>query len=618
MAITEADDKVAAAGEELKEWLVPGEDSGRPHISQRDHTLQRIFRFIRSYWWIPVLGYILIRAYFDPEFLNLLLVIIGTALQFAMVLAFAILQFVAIFWFMSRSKVEVIKPGDVKTVTFDDYKGQDHLLELVQQWISLLSDRRKFQRMGGTFINGLLLYGPPGTGKTLLAKVMAGEASVAFISMEGSGFRGMFWGMDVLRMIWFINKARKLAREYGACIAFIDEIDAVGGSRGNVMGGQTTTGMGSGGMFGGIGSGALTRLLYEMDGVEEKTRTERILGRIFKIFGRPAPARNWHVLFMGSTNRPDVLDPALTRPGRFDRSVEVSKPDRKGRKEVVEYYLGKISSEDTIDVDAIVADTSGYSPAQIMAAITKDAVRLALFDGRDVVSQRDIDLAFQEQAMGLQNPIDDWEPDQRRKTAYHEAGHAVAFHKLLPEEMRIVRATIIRRGSALGYVAPASNFEIYSFPLSRIIKHIMVSMAGDEAVKVLTGEQWSGAAGGPGSDFAHVRNSIWALAAHGYFGPPVKDDPTALYDKEVKDFWRDAEVKTHRLLQENWPAVEAVAEALIEKDDLTGAEVIELITNAMGENGHASPNGDSPADEAMEKSEAEKSETETEPSGASD
>ena len=127
----------------------------------------------------------------------------------------------------------------------------------------------------------LLLYGPPGTGKTLLAKVMAGEASVAFISMEGSGFRGMFWGMDVLRMIWFINKARKLAREYGACIAFIDEIDAVGGSRGNVMGGQTTTGMGSGGMFGGIGSGALTRLLYEMDGVEEKTRTERVLARIF-------------------------------------------------------------------------------------------------------------------------------------------------------------------------------------------------------------------------------------------------------------------------------------------------------------------------------------------------
>jgi cell division protease FtsH len=422
----------------------------------------------------------------------------------------------------------------------------------------------------------------------------------------------MFWGVDVLKMIWFINKARKLAREYGACIAFIDEIDAVGGSRGNVMGGQTATGMGGGGMFGNIGSGALTRLLYEMDGVEEKSRTERVLARIFKIFGRPTPARTWHVLFMGSTNRPDVLDPALTRPGRFDRTVEVSKPDRKGRKEVIEYYLGKISAEETIDVDAIVADTSGYSPAQIMAAITKDAVRLALFDGRDIVAQRDIDLAFQEQAMGLQNPIEDWEPDQRRKTAYHEAGHAVAFHRLLPDEMRIVRATIIRRGSALGYVAPASNFETYSYPLSRIIKHIMVSMAGDEAVKVLTGEPWSGAAGGPGSDFAHVRNSIWALAAHGYFGPPVKNDPTMMYEKEMKDFWSDAERKTNKLLQENWPAVDAVAEALIEKDDLTGQEVIELITNASSENGHVSPNGDT-----LE-AEAEDSEAETEPSGATD
>jgi ATP-dependent Zn protease len=221
-----------------------------------------------------------------------------------------------------------------------------------------------------------------------------------------------------------------------------------------------------------------------------------------------------------------------------------------------------------------------------MSAITKDAVRLALFDHRQAVSQRDIDLAFQEQAMGLENPIDDWEPDQRRKTAYHEAGHAVAFHHLLPEEMRIVRATIIRRGGALGYVLPTSNFEIYSYPLTRIIKNIMVSMAGDEAVKILTGEQWSGAAGGPASDFARVRQSMWALAAHGYFGPPIHNDPTTAYGDEVEAFWEDSQFKTNHLLTTHWKEVEAVAEALIDRDDLSGQEVRELIlTAANGGNG---------------------------------
>jgi cell division protease FtsH len=588
MGVSEADDKVKGVPRQgTQNWFTPGKDSPRPQFPKRKNPLQRVWRLVRSYWIYALLAYIGVRAYVDPEFLNLVLYLLSWAFRFVFAILFVVIQFGAIFWFMSRTKVETIKPGDPKTLTFEDYKGQDHLLELVQQWISLLSDRGKFQEMGGTFINGLLLYGPPGTGKTLLAKVMAGEANVAFISIEGSGFRGMFWGVDVLRMIWFVNKARKLAREYGACIAYIDEIDAVGASRGSVMGGggPATTGAGMGGMMGG-GTGALTRLLYEMDGVGDRSRSEKFRARINKLFGKPIPPRSWHVLFMGSTNRPDVLDPALTRPGRFDRMIEVDKPDRKGRKQIVEYYLRKIRSDDSIDVEAIVADTSGYTPAQIMSAITKDAVRLALFDGRDSVTQRDIDLAFQEQAMGLQNPIEDWEPDQRRKTAYHEAGHAVAFHSLLPEEMRIVRATIIRRGGALGYVLPASNFEIYSFPLSRIAKNIMVSMAGDEAVKILTGEPWSGAAGGPSSDFARVRASLWALAAHGYFGPPIQFDPSQMYEREMKGYWADAELKTRRLLEAHWAEVEAVAEALIERDDLTGDEVIELITRASRVNGH--------------------------------
>ena len=212
--------------------------------------------------WAAING-LIYWAIISPEVLNIVLVVLGFALQIVFVIGFVVIQFVAIFWFMAQSRVETIRPGDPKQVTFDDYKGQPNLIKMVRQWISLLSDRGKFQKMGGQFINGLLLYGEPGTGKTLLAKAMAGEAGIAFISIEGSGFRAMFWGVDVLKMIRFIGQARKLAREYGACIAYIDEIDAVGTSRGGVMGGGQTgmgMGMGMGGMMGG-GSGALTRLL---------------------------------------------------------------------------------------------------------------------------------------------------------------------------------------------------------------------------------------------------------------------------------------------------------------------------------------------------------------------
>jgi cell division protease FtsH len=273
-------------------------------------------------------------AFINQEVLNLILVVLGFVFQIVFAISFVVIQFVAIFWFMAQSRVEVIRPGDPKQLTFEDYKGQPNLLKLVRQWIYLLSDRGKFQKMGGQFINGLLLYGEPGTGKTMLAKCMAGEAGIAFISIEGSGFRAMFLGVDVLKMIRFIGRARKLAREYGACIAYIDEIDAVGMSRGSVMGGQTGMGMGMGGMFGG-GTGALTRLLYEMDGINEMTRAEKWRARWYQLRKKPVPPRDWHVLFMGSSNRPDVLDPALTRPGRFDRTIVVDKPDRAGRRDIL-------------------------------------------------------------------------------------------------------------------------------------------------------------------------------------------------------------------------------------------------------------------------------------------
>jgi cell division protease FtsH len=518
-------------------------------------------------------------AIISPEVLNIVLVVLSLAFRVVFILFMAIIQFVAIFWFMARSRVETIRPGDPKQVTFDDYKGQPNLIKMVRQWISLLSDRTQFQKMGGQFINGLLLYGEPGTGKTLLAKAMAGEAGIAFLSIEGSGFRAMFWGVDVLKMIAFINRARKLAREYGACIAYIDEIDAVGMSRGGVMGGQGGVGMGMGGMMGGMmGTGALTRLLYEMDGINELSRWEKLRARWYQLRGKPVPPRDWHILFMGSTNRPDVLDPALTRPGRFDRTVVVNKPDRGGRREMVKYYLNKIRTDESVDIEAIVSDTSWATPARIMSAITKDSVRLALFDGRERVAQHDIELAFQEQAMGLENPIEEMEEDQRRQVAYHEAGHAVVQYYLRPDE-RIVRVSIVRRSEALGYVLPVPNYDIYALPLRTFVADILVSMAGHVATKLFLGEYWTGATG----DFQNVRGRLWQLAHYGYFGPPldmqlqpgmsVAKDRTEVVEK----FWRKLEEQTEKILAEHAAEVHAVAQALLDRNDLTGRECIHVI-----------------------------------------
>lgn len=526
-------------------------------------------------------------AYFfltNPTFQNTVLALLQFVAQLLFAIAYAIIQFVAIFWFMARSKVEKVRPTDPKSISFDDYWGQPNLKALVRQWLGLLADRHEFVRMGGRYINGLLLYGPPGTGKTMLAKAMAGEAGVAFISIEGSGFRAMFWGVDVLKMIWFVRKARKYARRYGACIAYIDEIDAVGQSRGGVQGANGAAG-GMGGMLGG-GTGALTRLLYEMDGVDQRSLKERLVAKLYQLRGKKPPARNWHVLYMGSTNRPDVLDPALTRPGRFDQMIEVALPDRAGRRAIVEGYLSTIRHDDSVDVEAIVANTPGASPAQMMAALTKDTVRIALFEHRNVVTQRDIDRALIHQMAGMENPIEEMDPEQRRSIAVHEAGHAVVVHYVLPEK-RIGHLTILARGQALGFMLPLDEVEQYSYPLRRIAADIMVALGGHAAVRIVYGEEWTGAY----SDYRQARERFRHLYTLGYFGPPTGwisnmadglGAPPGAPPPEVNRLWQELESRTERLLRDHRGELMALTDALLERNELNTGEVLAI----LGPNGH--------------------------------
>jgi cell division protease FtsH len=343
------------------------------------------------------------------------------------------------------------------------------------------------------------------------------------------------------------------------------------------MGGQT--GM-MGGMMGGMMmNGALTRLLYEMDGVGEPTRAERLRARWNRLLRRPPPKRDWHLLFMGSTNRPDILDPALLRPGRFDQVIKVERPDRVGRRSIIQGYLSKIKHDpQQIDVEAIVADTPRATPAQIMSAITKDAVRRALFQNRDFVIQDDVDQAIQEQIVGMANPIEEMDPLQLRQIAYHEAGHAVIQHYVMPDQ-RISRVSVIRRSSgALGYVLPVDTVEIYGQPLRRIVADIMVSLAGHLAVRIFMGEFWTGAY----ADYNNVRAKLRELAMLGLFGPPVSElyrdvKELRFNDERVEKLWVRLEEQVEKSLVDHADEVEALVEALLEKKDLSNSEVLGLL-----------------------------------------
>jgi len=551
----------------------------------------RLRRAIKSFITITVIISILwivvsFASNGDTE-LNLVLSSLSSVARIFFTLSFVIMQLILTYglllWFLGRPKMEIIRPGDDTTVTFDDYWGQPQLVKLVKQWMSLLRDRKDFEKMGGKYISGLLLFGPPGTGKTMLAKAIAGESGMAFLSAEGSGFMGTFVGTDVIKVLQFAGKARQLARQYGACVAYIDEIDAIGTARSGMRGGGMG-GLSGGGMGMGMGMMGLSTLLSQMDGMNNLSRGEKMTRSIYKLFGqRYIPKRNWHVMWMGSTNRPEVLDPALTRSGRLDTKIAVEAPDRASRRLIIQGYLSKIQIDETVDVEAIVADTSGSTPADIAGAITKDAVRIAFFDGRKKVGQRDIDRAMMEQQDGMEMPIEEFDEEQRRVLAYHEAGHAIAMYYMAPEQ-KILRATINPLSTGVkGYVQSIDSVEQHVTPVNRLAYRIVISMAGRACEKILTGEMYQSV----GGDYPSVRYLLWRLVENGYFGPPMggMEGPVgASYgqynndkEKTLQRYWLMMEEATDRLMRKHWREVTAVAEELLLKKTLSGKELVRAI-----------------------------------------
>jgi len=555
-----------------------------PYNRWENRRRRALISFIKISLVMSVLTILVIFASGGDVELNLVLsglqTAFGVAVQILSVLLAIVLQFGLIFWFLGRPKVEIIRPGDDTSVTFDDYWGQPQLVNLVKQWMSLLRDRKDFEKMGGKYISGLLLYGPPGTGKTMLAKAIAGESGMAFISALGTSFQGMFWGMDILMVLRFAAWSRGLAKKYGACVAYIDEIDAIGMSRGGVRGGQP--GMVSGtGM--GLGMFALSTLLSQMDGMNGPSRGEKFRMKLWKLFGQTyVIKRDWHVMWMGSTNRPDVLDPALTRSGRLDTKIAVEPPDKASRRLIVKGYLSRIQHDESVDVEAIVADTNNMTPADIAGAITKDAVRLAFFAGRKKVTQKDIDKAFMEQQSGMEMPIEEMDEGQRRVLAYHEAGHAVAQYYMMPEQ-KIVRATIVRLSTgSYGHVAPVDTVEQHIKPVQRDAYDIIVFLAGRAAEKIYSGEIFYSV----GGDYPAVSFLLQRMARAGYFGPKLAMELNSFavgapggggMDKTLESYWMKMEEATEALLRRHWKEVSALAEELLTHGTLNGREVVDII-----------------------------------------
>ena len=322
-------------------------------------------------------------------------------------------------------------PGETG-VGFKDYKGNPEVLESARQVVTLLKGVKRFKLMGGQPIRGLLLEGPPGTGKSYLGQAIATEAQLPFGYMSAPSIQGMFWGMDTLRVLSLYNKARKLARKHGACILFIDEIDAIGKSRSGV---GNAGGM-MGGMMMGGGGGALNELLNQMDPLPKDGFKDKIL----RMFGmRKGKAEQPPVLTIAATNLVSVLDQALLRPGRFDRQLRIGAPSYDGRREIFDFYLGKVKHVD-LPIDQMVAETVNYTPAQIKH-IVNEAVVHAVWNGRDAIDYEDFRWALETYEWGMRMPVIGMTYADKRRLAYHEAGHAVAAVKLL-KRYRVARATI--------------------------------------------------------------------------------------------------------------------------------------------------------------------------------
>jgi ATP-dependent Zn protease len=552
-----------------------------------DRSLDDFGRWFRRKWWLAIIIIVVlwyIALYVVPLIFQALQnpgSLVGFILYAAFIIGMVIFQFVAIFWFLGRPRIYWVMPGETG-VGFEDYKGNPEVLDAARRIVILLRGVKNFKEMGGQVSRGVLLVGPPGTGKSYLAQCIATESGVPFAHASAASFRAMFVGMDVLMIKNLYRKARRLAREYGGCILFLDEFDAIGMSRGSSNGGMGM-GMGAGGFFGGGGTGGLNELLMQMDPPPLDSswwkKTMRALG-LMRGRHQAQP-----VLTIGATNIPDSLDAALLRPGRFDRKIVVAPPSDRYRGEVIEYYLAKVKHEE-ISLEKLVSDMQGYTPVAIKYVINEAAV-IAHFDGRDKINYRDIGEAREAHEHGIRYPRT-LSYMEKRRLAYHEAGHAIAAAKLY-SRMRVAHATISKRlgiGGAEAFVESKPLEEIVTQSAEEIYNDIQVSLASRASEEIFLDTQLNGVGGDlhSATSLALYYVTAWGMDGQ-FFSASATLDPETIYtDSDVREkveaLLQRAYRDVYALVDRNRAATEAIAEALIQREDLDSDEIAELIRNA--------------------------------------
>lgn len=539
-------------------------------------VIEKLAGFMARHWRGLLIWLVFLAAFFMWFIPNaetaMPFLLYGFYLLFQLLFAvmFMVVQFGALFYFLSRGRTYWVMPGETG-ISFKDYRGQKDVLEVATRWVTLLRGVKEFKRMGGEVSRGLLLVGPPGTGKSYLAQAIATEALVPFGYTSAASFRAMFLGMDVMTVWRLYRKAKGLARKHGACILFIDEIDSIGGARTSGMGGM---GM-MGGMFGG-GGGALNQLLMEMDPprLSEgwKDRLMRKLGLLRKPVVRP------NVVTMGATNIVEVLDQALLRAGRFDRKLAIDKPDAEGRKDIIEYYLAKVRHED-MPLDRMAGDTIDFTPVTIKYIINEATV-VAHFNGRDAITYEDFTEAREAHEWGIAQPIRGMKLEEKRRIAYHEAGHAFAMAVLQRDILRVSKVTIVRHGGALGLAAPKPLEERHTQTREEILAYIQVCLASRASEELFLGTQLDGVSSDlqQATQMAHAYFGIFGMGGSFYSYLAAGNMLSGFPDKRrVEALLDELYTRVKTLLAVHTETMHAIAQALLSQGELLGDDIQRII-----------------------------------------
>jgi cell division protease FtsH len=446
-----------------------------------------------------------------------------------------------------------------KKATFKDVAGTDEAKEELQEIIEFLKDPQKFQKLGGRIPKGVLLVGPPGTGKTLLARAIAGEANVPFFSISGSDFVEMFVGVGASRVRDLFEQGKKNA----PCIIFIDEIDAVGRHRGAGLGGGHDE-----------REQTLNALLVEMDGFES----------------------NEGVILIAATNRPDVLDPALLRPGRFDRRVVVARPDIKGREEILRVHTRKVPLSEDVNLSVIARGTPGFSGADL-ANLVNEAALWAARQGRKLVFMADFEMSKDKVLMGVERKSMILSDEEKRNTAYHEAGHALVA-AMTPGTDPLHKVTIIPRGMALGLTMQLPIDDKHTYTKTYLEGTLVVLMGGRTAEEIFLGHITTGAGNDieRATEIARKMVCDWGMSSLGplafgkkeeaiFLGREIAQhrdysEDTAIHiDQEVRRIVTAGYEAARSILDNNKDTLERIAQALLEREVLDAVELKLLLEN---------------------------------------